>query len=74
MNGSGISVGGAMRLRKAIAAEVRRDYEKEIASAPNFWRRIMIQKKIQKEVRRRMGNLASPHSLYFSRRFFGGVE
>jgi hypothetical protein len=69
MNGSGISVGGAMRLRKAIEAEVRREYEKEIASPPNFWRRKMIHEKIKKEVKRRMKNLASPYSLYFSRRF-----
>lgn len=70
MKGSGISVGGAMRLRKAIEAQVRREYQQELASAPSFWRRMMIREKIRKEMKRRLESLASPYSLYFSRHPF----
>ena len=70
MNASGISAGGAWRLRKAIEAEVRREFEKELAAA-NFSQRWMIQRKICQEVKRRMRGAASPHSLYFSVHTFG---
>jgi hypothetical protein len=70
MNGSGISVGGAFRLWKAIDAEVRREFAKEFAAA-NFWQRRMIQWKIRQEVKRRLRGVASPHSLYLSARVFG---
>jgi hypothetical protein len=70
MNGSGISVGGNLRLWKAIEAEVRREFEKELAAA-NFSQRWMIQRKIREEVKRRMRGAASPHSLYLSVRIFG---
>ena len=63
-------MGGAWRLRKAIEAEVRREFEKELAAA-NFSQRWMIQRKIRQEVKRRMRGVASPHSLYFSVRTFG---
>jgi len=70
MNGSGISAGGHLRLWKAIDAEVRREFEKELAAA-NFWQRRIIQRKIRQEVKRRMRGVASPHSLYLSARVFG---
>ena len=64
------SVGGAWHLWKAIDAEVRREFEQELATA-SFWQRRMIQRKIRLEVKRRMRGVASPHSLYFSARIFG---
>jgi hypothetical protein len=70
MNGSGISAGGARRLRKAIDAEVRREFEKELVAA-NSWQRRVIQRKISQEVNARLGGVASPHSLYSSARVFG---
>ena len=74
MNGAGISVGGARRLRKAIEAEVRRDYEKDLGAASNFWQRMMIREEIKKEVKRQVESVASPHSLYFSRRSFDKIK
>jgi hypothetical protein len=68
MNGSGISVGGALRLRRAIEAEVRREYEKELSSAPHVSSRAAVQQKIRDEVKRRIGRMHSPYSLYNSLR------
>jgi hypothetical protein len=70
MNESGIVADGARRLRKAIEAEARRQYEQGSAVAPNFWRRMMIREKIKNEVKRRMESVASPHSLYSSTQLF----
>jgi hypothetical protein len=70
MNGSGIAAGGAWRLWKAIDAEVRREFQKELAAA-DFWQRRIILGKIRQEVKRRMRGVASPHSLYFSARILG---
>jgi len=66
---SGIVADGARRLRKAIEAEVRREYAAELAAAPGFWKETLINQKIRAEVNRRMKNVSSPQSLYFVSRF-----
>ena len=66
MTNSGICLDGERRLWKAISAEVRRDYAKELAAAPNFWQRRRIQRKINQETKRRMRGVASPDSFYIS--------
>lgn len=66
---NGIVADGAKRLRTTIEAEVRREFAEELAKATNsFWKRRMIQKTINEEVKRRMNQFGSPHSLYFSRK------
>jgi hypothetical protein len=71
MNLIGISVGGPARLRKAIEAEVRLEYEKELSSATGFWQRRAIEKKIRREVEKRLRRVASPFSLWSGLRFRG---
>jgi hypothetical protein len=68
MNRTGIAVGGWWRLRKAIEAEVRREYQKTLSSV-GFWRRIAIEKEIRKEVQKRLRRKASPYSLWSSLQF-----
>jgi hypothetical protein len=65
---SGIVADGAKRLRKAIEAEVRRNYATELAKPSGFWKRALIDQKIRLEVNRRLKNVSSPGSLYFARR------
>jgi hypothetical protein len=71
MNRVGISIGGPARLRKAIEAEVRLEYEKELSSAAGFWQRRAIEKKIRREADKRFRRAASPFSLWSSLRFRG---
>ena len=65
---NGIVADGAKRLRKALENEVRREYAPELARAPNWWQRVLIERKISLEVKRRMKNVSSAGSLYFTRR------
>jgi hypothetical protein len=74
MNGVGFTADGAKRLLKAIEVEVRRDNEKELASAPNSLAKQTIKEKIKKEVKRRMESVASPRSLYSSARPSGWLK
>ena len=68
MKNTGISVGGASRLRKAIEAEVQRDYARELAAAKDFSQRLAVKEKFQNEAKERMRRVASPYALYSSRR------
>jgi hypothetical protein len=63
----GISVGGEKRLRKAIEAELRHEYEKELA-ATDYGRRQAIEEKIKQEAEERLRRVASPFSLWSSLR------
>jgi len=69
---SGIVADGEKRLRKAIESEVRRERAREILNAASLWGRLMIQRKIGREVEQRIKNLSSPGSLYFARRIKSG--
>jgi len=65
---SGIVADGERRLRKAIEADVRREYAPELANTSGFWKRTLIDQKIRLEVNRRLKSVSSPGSLYFTRR------
>lgn len=69
MKNTGISVGGESRLRKAIEAEVRREYAPELSATKGFLERLMIKEKIRKETKKRMSKAISPGALYSSARF-----
>ena len=74
MKNIGISVGGEGRLRKAIEAEVQREYAQELAVAKSFRQRLAIKEKFRNEAKERMRRVASPYALYSSLRlggFFG---
>jgi hypothetical protein len=68
MKNSGIVANGESNLRKAIEAEVRRDYAQELASAKGFFARLTVKEKIRNEVKKRLGKVISPHALYSSHR------
>jgi len=71
MKNPGISVGGASRLRKAIEAEVQREYAQELAAAKSFRQRLAIKEKFRNEAKERMKRVASPYALYSSQRLGG---
>ena len=62
----GIAVGGERRLRKAIEAQVRREHEAELSTAADHWQKVAIEEKIEREIKKRMKQVASPHSLWVS--------
>jgi hypothetical protein len=68
MKNPGISVGGESRLRKALEAEVQREYAQELSSAKGFFERLKVKEKIRSEIKKRMGQSTSPHALYSSLR------
>jgi hypothetical protein len=68
MKNTGISIGGEGRLRKAIEAEVQREYAQELSSAKSFSQRQAVKEKFRNEAKERMRRLASPYALYSSRR------
>ena len=59
-----ISEGAEQRLRKAIEAQVRREFEQELAAETDHWRKIEIEEKISKEIKARMNRVSSPFSLW----------
>ena len=61
---NGISTGGEKRLRHAIAEQVKREHEAELASATDHWQRRAIEDKIAEEIENRMKSLVTPHSLW----------
>jgi hypothetical protein len=66
----GIVSDGRQRLRKAIEAQVRHDYQQELSSASNYWQRAEIEKKVGKEVENRLRRVGSPFSLWTSQGFY----
>lgn len=70
MNRIGISVGGKGRLRKAIEAQVRREFQKELSAAVGDSQRAAIEEKIRKEIDERIARTASPYSLWSSWQFW----
>jgi hypothetical protein len=69
MKNAGIVADGETRLLSAIEAEVRKEYQNELAAASGFWQRMLVKKKITREVRKRLKRVASPHSLWVAQRF-----
>ena len=62
----GIATGGEGRLRKAIEAQVRREHEDELSATTEHWQKVAIEEKIEREIKERMKQVASPHSLWSS--------
>ena len=62
----GIATGGEHRLRKAVEAQVRREHEDELSAATKYWQKVAIEEKIEHEIKERMKQIASPHSLWSS--------
>ena len=62
----GIATGGEQRLREAIEAQVRRQYQGELAAAPNHLQQALVEQKIQREIKKQMHRVASPYSLWSS--------
>lgn len=60
---SRIAVGGERRLREAIVAEVRKEFEKELAAAAHD-ARAAIKEKINRVIKERMKEVSSPQSLW----------
>ena len=58
---------GKERMREAVNAQVRRENDKELSLANDFWKKIAIEKKIYREVKARMKRFGSPHILWISR-------
>jgi len=63
----GFVADGEQRMREAVNAQVRRDYERERAVASSFWQKIAIEKKIYREMKKQMKQIATPYSLWLSR-------
>ena len=61
--GLGFVADGEVRLRSAVRSQVEREYKAELAATADYWQRVAIEKKIEKEVSDRMKQLASPYSL-----------
>jgi|RhiMethySRZTD1v2_1073278.scaffolds.fasta_scaffold986152_1 hypothetical protein len=59
-----IAEGGEHRLRKAIEAQVRREFEKELAAETDHWRKAELEERIAKEVKARLNRVSSPDSLW----------
>ncbi len=55
---------GKERMREAINAQVRREYNNELSAKLDFWQKIAIEKKIYREVKERMKRFESPHLLW----------
>ena len=62
----GIAVGGERRLRKAIEAQVRREHEDELSATTEHWQKVAIEERIDREVQKRMKEVASRYSLWSS--------
>ena len=61
-----IATGGERRLRKAIEAEVRLKYEKELSATTEHWQKAATEEKVESEINERMKQVALPHSLWSS--------
>jgi len=57
---------GEQRMREAVNAQVRGEYQKQLITACDFWQKVAMEKKIYREVRERMKRIASPYSLWIS--------
>jgi len=57
---------GKERMREAVNAQVRGEYQKQLITARDFWQKVAMEKKIYREVRERMKRIASPYSLWIS--------
>jgi len=55
---------GRNRMRKAVNAQVRREYDKELSVAAEYWQKVAIEKKIYREVKERMKKFDSPYLLW----------
>ena len=57
---------GERRMREAIKVEVRNEYKEKLSATTGYWERAAIEGEMCREVRRRMKQVASPHSLWVS--------
>jgi hypothetical protein len=55
---------GQSRMREAIKTEVEREYEAKLAATEGYWEKATIKVEINREVDRRMKEIASPYSLW----------
>ncbi|MEK7674262.1 MAG: hypothetical protein AAB676_00325 [Verrucomicrobiota bacterium] len=62
----GIAAGGEQRLREAIEAQVRQKHQDELSAATDQSQEAAIEEKIQQEIKERMKQVGSPHSLWSS--------
>ncbi len=62
----GIAVGGEIRLRQSVEAQVRARFERELAACTGELQRAEVERKIRHEVRAEMKRVASPYSLWSS--------
>jgi len=58
------AVDGKQRMREAVSAQVRREYDKELSVAAEYWEKVAIEKKIYREVKERMKKFDSPYLLW----------
>ena len=64
MTFSGIADGGFLRLRKAIEAEVRKEYQSELDEAPDKQAKAAIEENMKSEIKARIQEYDSPYSLW----------
>jgi hypothetical protein len=60
----GFVVDGQSRMREAIKTEVEREYEARLAATEGYWEKAAIKVEMNREVERRMNEIASPYSLW----------
>jgi len=54
---------GQWRFREAIRDQVRREHEQELAAATDYWQKVAVEDKINREVKERIKRMVSPYSL-----------
>ena len=64
MKNSGIAVGGATRLAKAIEAEVQKEFQDELAAANSREAIEAVERKIKKTIKERCKEFGSPYILW----------
>lgn len=57
---------GERPMRTAIEAQVRREHEDELSATADYWQKVAIEEKMEREVKERMKRVASPYSLWSS--------
>jgi hypothetical protein len=60
----GIAEDGEERLREAIEAQLRQERKDELTVATEYWQKVALEVKIQREIKERVKRVASPYSLW----------
>lgn len=63
-NAFGIAAGGRDRLRKAIEARIKKDYQEELAEAADPLKKGSVREKMRRAIREEMKRVASPYALW----------